>query len=90
MARGKRNDPPSANRGIHREVRADGSVRIWWENWVSTIRSKDKKVMYNHLHDLTYYACRGAENPHCRCGDIVPEDLINLSNLQKFKVGEGS
>ena len=88
--KGRRDDPAKVDRGIQREVRADGSVRIWWQNWVATIRTKDKKVMYNHLHDLTYFACKGVEEPRCRCHDRVPEDLINMAQLQKFKVGEAS
>jgi hypothetical protein len=88
MARPKREDPSSVDRGLQREVRPDGSVRIWWNNWVATIRSRDKKVMYNHLHDLTYYASRGSEQVRCRCGEEVPGDLINMANLQKFKMGE--
>ena len=86
--KGRRESPANVDRGIQREVRSDGSVRIWWENWVATIRAKDKKIMYNHLHDLTYYACRGTTPVRCRCGESVPEDLINLANLQQFKVGE--
>lgn len=86
--KGRRESPANVDRGIQREVRSDGSVRIWWENWVATVRAKDKKVMFNHLHDLTYYACRGTESPRCRCGALVPEDLNNMAQLQKFKVGE--
>jgi len=88
--KGRRESPAGVDRGIQREVRADGAVRIWWNNWVATIRAKDKKVTYNHLHDLTYYACRGSEAPRCRCSDPVPEDLINLTRLQQFKVGEAA
>jgi hypothetical protein len=87
-AKDRREAPAKVDRGIQREVRHDGSVRIWWGNWVATIRAKDKKIMYNHLHDLTYYACRGTEQPRCRCSELVPEDLANLACLQQFKVGE--
>ena len=86
----KREYPSKVSRGLQREVIPNGSVRIWWDNWVATVRAKDKKVLYNHLHDLTYYACKGVEEPRCRCHERVPEDLVNMAQLQRFKTGEES
>lgn len=61
-----------------------GHIRIWWGAWACTI-APNKKVRYNHLHDLTYYAGRGGErNPRCRCGETVPEELYRMAMLQRI------
>lgn len=77
-----------ADRGILVENHRKGPIRIWWNSWASTI-VKNKKVRYNHLHDLTYFSCKGGErNPRCRCGEPVPEELIQMSILQRLGVSD--
>lgn len=77
------------SRNISTEKHRNGAIRIWWGAWAATI-VKAKKVRYNHLHDLTFFSCKGGEkNPRCRCGAIVPEELVQMSLLQRLGVADG-
>lgn len=72
------------SRGISIEKNSKGVIRIWWNDWACTI-APQKKIRYNHLHDLTYFAGRGGEgNPRCRCGAKVPEELLRMAMLQRI------
>jgi hypothetical protein len=54
------------------------------DEWVATIKP-GKRIRYNHLHDLTYFSGRGGENnPRCRCGELVPEELHRMAMLQRI------
>lgn len=86
--RGRREGASQAERGIHTETQANGDIRIWWNAWAATIRARDCKVLFNHLHNLTYFACKGHLEPRCRCGEHVPEGLRAHAALHQFKVGE--
>ena len=73
-----------SDRGISVERNRNGGVRIWWGAWAATL-APNKKIRYNHLHDLTYYAGRGGEQrARCRCGEVVPDELKQIALLQRI------